>query len=210
MKKLLLFILIILLIGCETKKDTLLSPSSFDSNLNKNLFFGDSIIALNNWENSFNNCTNAGVSGSTAENWIAYKMIYNLNDTYNNVFILLGVNDLGRGYTVNNTIINYNSILNIIDNKSSSIYILSVMSINVSKYTQSFGKIKHYLNMSDKDVVSFNSNLKNFVNNKITYIDTYSVMCSNGQLKSRYTDDGIHPNSLGYSNMILKIKEGMN
>lgn len=163
-----------------------------------NMFMGDSIIALNNWS-SFNNNINEGISGSTAENWLSYSLVYDLKDYYNNVYISLGVNDLGKDYSIQDTINNYNKILNIISSRSENIYIMSVMSINISKYTQAFGKQKHYLNMNDSDVVSFNSNLKSLTNNNIKYIDIYSSMVSNGELRSSLTDDGIHPNTAGYT-----------
>lgn len=173
----------------------------------KNLFMGDSIAALGNWENYFSNMTNGGISGSTAQNWIAYGNIFKFKDYYTNVYIFLGVNDLGKGFSIESTISNYKQIIEYLKIVSGNIYAISVMSINISLYTQAFGMQKHAVNMPDSLVVAFNSNLINLVNEmNIEYIDIYSIMVTNEEMNPKYTDDGIHPDAIGYYLVAEKIK----
>lgn len=112
------------------------------------------------------------------------------------VFILIGINDILHNVPDSIVILNYKNIISRIikGSPNSKIYIQSILPVN-----ESFPKYKSIIQKSDR-IITVNKALKQLAKDyKVTYIDLYaSFTDSNGQLKSKYTYDGLHLTLAGY------------
>lgn len=169
------------------------------------VFLGDSITEQYDLEKYYANMSivNSGISGNTTDDILSnmYERVYRYNPT--KVILLIGVNDLGSGKTVDSV---YQNILKIIseikeNRPSTKIYVESIYPINDST-NEKIEKIC----VNNKDISELNKKLKNhFVNNDVEYIDiNEKLKDDDGRLKLEYTKDGLHITELGYSK-ITKI-----
>ncbi len=163
------------------------------------VFLGDSITAgyqLNEFYEGIH-VVNSGISGNKTDDILSdmENRVYRYNPT--KVFLLIGVNDLGSGKTVEEVFDNIKKIIkNIKKNRSNTkIYVESVYPIN-DRGEEGFMKI----NVSNNDIIRLNKKLKKYCEDKdITYIDIHkSLKDEKDQLKLSYTVDGLHISSLGY------------
>ena len=112
------------------------------------------------------------------------------------IFIMIGVNDLARGRSVDYIVSNYRQILEKIvsDSKDSKIYIQSVLPVN-----DEFQKFKNHVNKT-KQILSVNKNLKRLSNQySAKYIDLFQLFAmENNKLNPKYSNDGLHLTGDGY------------
>ena len=165
MKKILLLFLTIFIIGCEH-----VSIEKIDSN--NSIIIGDSIVNGTTWE-----IDSYGKGGFNIQRMISD--IPDLSD-YNNVFILLGINNLSQKDSPEEIKIHMDDLIKELEDKN--IYIISVLPI-------------------DSSIVNFTTNVKIEAVNKLystnyQYINIYSESIIDGN--NPYTKDGVHPNDEGY------------
>lgn len=195
-------IIIIMLILLLSKNDTnFTNPYEVKVDANDNfLFLGDSITELYPLEEYYDNLpvVNSGISGNKTTDILndMKTRVYQYNPT--KVFLLIGTNDLNSTDEdiVDVTFDNIKEIINEIkENRSdATIYVESVYPVN------SVIENNVVTNRTNKKVKELNKKLSNYCDEEICeYINLYDdLIDEEGNLKTEYTEDGLHLNSLGY------------
>ena len=166
------------------------------------VFLGDSITEGYHLEEFYEDMhvVNSGKSGYQTTDILKNldEMVYQYNPS--KVLLLIGINDLYEGRSVNDIIDNMEEIIVKIKEKRpyAELYVLSIYPVNQSDDE----KINHkqVKNRDNKDIDAINDAVKDIcTSQKITYIDVASKLKDeNGELKLKYTSDGLHLNNLGY------------
>ena len=166
------------------------------------LFLGDSITYAYDLDKYFEkhrvvNSSVLGVrTGGILENM--KKRVYDYNPS--KVFILIGINDLIADKK-SDVVPNIGSMINLIkENRPyAKIYLESIYPINKTDNEKLSGALKDKA-VSNDDVKEVNSELVKLSEKLgVTYIDVFSkLVLEDGNLNSKYTDDGLHLNSVGY------------
>ena len=144
---------------------------------------------------------NSGVSGDFTSSIVENmkKRVYDYNPS--KVFLLIGINDLRNGKDVSEIVSNTKEIIELIkENRPySEIYLESIYPINKTDNEKLSGALKDKA-VSNDDVKEVNSELVKLSEKLgVTYIDVFSkLVLEDGNLNSKYTDDGLHLNSVGY------------
>lgn len=158
------------------------------------IFLGDSLIDICEWNELFNNnlIKNRGISGDTT-----YGVLNRLEQITeikpSKIFIMLGINDIGKCRSTEDIIEDYKKILNKVnkDCPKTEIYVHSVLPINKDLF------ITH---TKVEEILNFNRELNKLCNNiKVQYINLYPLfVMEDNKLNSQYTTAGIHLNGSGY------------
>lgn len=198
-----MFIIIIIMGISLLIKDnnTFTNPYEVKVNPNDNfLFLGDSITELYPLEEYYDNLpvVNSGISGNKTTDILddMKTRVYQYNPT--KVFLLIGTNDLNSTDEdiVDVTFDNIKEIINEIkENRSNAtIYVESVYPVN------SVIENNVVTNRTNKKVKELNKKLSNYCDEEsCEYINLYDdLIDEEGNLKTEYTEDGLHLNSLGY------------
>ena len=194
-----IIIMLILLLSKDNTNFTNPYEVKFDANDNF-LFLGDSITELYPLEEYYDNLpvVNSGISGNKTTDILndMKTRVYQYNPT--KVFLLIGTNDLNSTYEdiVDVTFDNIKEIINEIkENRSdATIYVESVYPVN------SVIENNVVTNRTNKRVKELNKKLSNYCDEEsCEYINLYDdLIDEEGNLKTEYTEDGLHLNSLGY------------
>lgn len=194
-----IIIMLILLLSKDNTNFTNPYEVKFDANDNF-LFLGDSITELYPLEEYYDNLpvVNSGISGNKTTDILndMKTRVYQYNPT--KVFLLIGTNDLNSTDEdiVDVTFDNIKEIINEIkENRSdATIYVESVYPVN------SVIENNVVTNRTNKKVKELNKKLSNYCDEEICeYINLYDdLIDEEGNLKTEYTEDGLHLNSLGY------------
>lgn len=194
-----IIIMLILLLSKDNTNFTNPYEVKFDANDNF-LFLGDSITELYPLEEYYDNLpvVNSGISGNKTTDILndMKTRVYQYNPT--KVFLLIGTNDLNSTDEdiVDVTFDNIKEIINEIkENRSNTtIYVESVYPVN------SVIENNVVTNRTNKKVKELNKKLSNYCNKEnCEYINLYDdLIDEEGNLKTEYTEDGLHLNSLGY------------
>lgn len=203
---LLLFSLVINIYFFDVKKTSIV----LDENI---VFFGDSITSGYKIEEFYpkNNVINSGTSGDTTENLLErMEDVYKYNPS--KVFILIGINDLKRGKSIDEITKNIQKIINNIkaNRKYTKIYIESVYPINRNVFEEKDYSFNEKIN---NDIIEeLNNKIKILCKeNKIQYIDVYnSLIDKDGNLKDIYTNEGLHLSDLGYFKVTTSLNKYIN
>ncbi|MEO5360040.1 MAG: GDSL-type esterase/lipase family protein [Nitrospirota bacterium] len=178
----------------------------------KIVFLGDSLTAYADWNELFpsDNIINRGISGNTTQD------IYNrlgavIKDAPKKIFIMVGINDIIRGKSVDDLILTYNKILKVLINRlpNADIYVISVLPVNFSGDLYNL-----YVNTT---VIAANEKIKQSVKkhtkkDKVKFLDIYGTFTKSGTsgLIPMYTYDGIHLTHQGYLNWKQQIRPYVN
>lgn len=191
--------MLILLLSKDNTNFTNPYEVKFDANDNF-LFLGDSITELYPLEEYYDNLpvVNSGISGNKTTDILndMKTRVYQYNPT--KVFLLIGTNDLNSTDEdiVDVTFDNIKEIINEIkENRSdATIYVESVYPVN------SVIENNVVTNRTNKKVKELNKKLSNYCDEEsCEYINLYDdLIDEEGNLKTEYTEDGLHLNSLGY------------
>ena len=164
------------------------------------LFLGDSITDFYPLEEYYDNLpvVNSGVSGNKTADILnnIKERVYQYNPT--KIFLLIGTNDLDSTDEdiVDITFDNIKEIVSEIrENRSkASIYVESIYPVNSTIENNTVN------NRTNEKIKSLNKKLSNYCNGEnCKYINLYDDLINEeGNLKSDYTEDGLHLNSLGY------------
>jgi lysophospholipase L1-like esterase len=158
------------------------------------IFLGNSITNGCEWHELFNNpkIKNRGINSD-----YTVGVLNRLNEIVRakpkKIFLMIGINDLGRDIPVDTVIINYQKILDTIRIRTpkTEVYIQSVLpdNLEISPNRQPIQLI-----------LELNKKLKALASkNKLTFIDLYpSFIDKNGYLDSSLTNDGLHLMGKGY------------
>lgn len=169
---------------------------------NNYIFLGDSITEGYNLDQYYSNypVVNSGVGGYTTDQILEKldKMVYRYNPT--KVFLLIGTNDIAQDRSQEHII---NNIKQIIDNikknrRYTEIYVESIYPINPRKEK-----------LRDNGLInSINNDIKQLCEERdVTYINVHDLLIDDqGNLKSEYSNDGLHLTEKGYDVVTSKIK----
>lgn len=112
------------------------------------------------------------------------------------IFLLIGINDVSHGHSVDKLAERYETLVNEIRHRSpeTQLYLQSIMPIN-----NDYGV---YRNLKGKEntIVEFNKRIKEIAEkNDLEYIDLWPFLADkNGKLNKKYTNDGLHLTGPGY------------
>ena len=199
MKFLILFLLIfkIILVANSTYyKHKVSQFEMLSTQGNKTIaMLGDSLTDRGLWNElcENNNIINRGISGDTVIGLLARLDI--LNHSVKKAFVMIGVNDLLKGRSVNYVYNNYIKIIELLQKKGIKPIIqsnLHVGAIAPNEYNEKITKL--------------NILMKKYAQkNKITYLDLNKVLAPNGVLLDKYSLDGLHLNGQGYKEWVKII-----
>ena len=171
------------------------------------LFVGDSITdrySLKKFYNYNNKLViNSGVGGYTTNDII--KRFRNLIEQYNpdKLFLMIGTNDIGDGTSKEDIIKNIDEIISMIKEKEpdTKIYLETIYPVNLDKRKQDKRR-------NNKIISDINKELEKYCkDNDVVFIDIYShLVDENDNLKSEYTEDGLHVNDFGYEVITTILK----
>ncbi|MBL4561333.1 MAG: hypothetical protein JKX79_10160 [Labilibaculum sp.] len=164
---------------------------------NEIVFLGNSITENGDWNELFQNkkIVNRGIGGDVC--WGLHNRLDEvLSSQPKCIFLMIGINDIGRSVPVDIIAEKIREILQEIQAQSPStkVYLQSVLPINEETIWYAYMK-----NKSDK-IVQLNKQLKIIAaNENVRFIDLYSRFVDDkGNLKLEYTADGIHLSAAGY------------
>lgn len=112
------------------------------------------------------------------------------------IFLLIGINDVSHGLTVEQLTMRYASLIKKIKVQSpdTKLYVQSVMPVNnsITKYKSLIGK--------EKTIRQFNDRIKKLAQEEgAVYVDLWPALADErGNLKKAYTNDGLHLTGAGY------------
>jgi len=168
------------------------------------VFFGDSITEGFNLKKYFtySGLINKGVNANTTGD--ALKRVNEVIDKKpDKVFIMLGTNDIWKAMDVRVTIDNYNDIVTRIRTACpyTDVIIQSVLPMGKNAFE------RNHL-ASNKSIDNLNIKLKNMAKDfDLKYVDIGILLKdNNGNMHSKYSDDGVHIKSNAYSIWADKIR----
>ena len=166
------------------------------------IFLGDSITDIGEWGEIWGSkaVKNRGISSDNT-----FGVLARLHEVTKakpaKVFIMIGVNDIGKNTPDSIIISNYKKIINNIQTSSpaTKIIVQSILPTN-----NNFTAFKNHQNKT-QHILSVNMALQQYcTENNIVYVDLYNgFIDSENKLDKKYTNDGLHVNGYGF----MKWKE---
>ncbi|HTS16522.1 MAG TPA: GDSL-type esterase/lipase family protein [Verrucomicrobiae bacterium] len=186
----------------ENRKDRIAAVTWQDTRP-LNILAGDSHIEMGHWYELFDGACavrNCGLSGATIQDVSA--LVAAVPDrSPETVVLMCGINNIGRGDSVQSCVENYQKLLLAIHSslKPRSIVVLSVMPVRQSPVDEKSRR------MND-EVLAFNASLKPLCSERDEiFVDVNTAVTNaSGGLASELTIDGLHLNQEGYK-AIAKI-----
>lgn len=184
----------------ETKQENF---ELVDESSKEIVFAGDSHTDYFEWGEYFENLSvaNRGISGDTSEGLLnRIGQVTELNPE--KVFLLIGINDIQQGISVETIEKNYIKIVEALkkDNPEVQIYAQSVFPVAGDLYENNFFKRSGPINESVSEL-----------NTKISQLDGVTILDSPDQfgneLAEEYSVDGLHLNKEGYEIWLGKIEK---
>lgn len=158
----------------------------YQTKQSKVVMLGDSITFGVNWNELLDdvNIINRGIGSDTTEGFVErLNYIYKLNPEY--VFIMGGINDIAKGYKVDEIFQNYKNIIEKLQSKNIKPIVQSTL------YTRKEER--------KEKVKQLNSLLMKYCKeNKVDFINLNSKLSKNEILIKDYTYDGVHLKPIGY------------
>ncbi|MGJ0494957.1 GDSL-type esterase/lipase family protein [Aliarcobacter cryaerophilus] len=161
------------------------------------MMIGDSITDRGLWNELLdrNDIVNRGISGDTTIGLLNRIAINNID--VKKVFLMIGINDLLKGKSVEYVYENYLKILSYYQSNRITPIVQSTIFVNDT--------VNSDINLKVKQL---NILLKNYSKTKnIIFIDLNKVLSPNGFLDSQYTNDRLHLNGNGYQLWADTIKK---
>ena len=170
------------------------------------VFAGDSItefFALKKYLGRDFPLVNRGIAGTDSV-WLLEHLKEQVLDLEpSKLVLLIGINDIGRGYPIRDIINRISDIIMTVRQESlfTEVYLLSVFP--VSEKSQYASKVKIRNNATVREL-----NQQLAVLPGVTYVDLYDYLTdAQGQLNDTYTTDGLHLSPQGYQVLAEPIKK---
>jgi len=187
--------------------DTTFRPKTFDVQVRQFgiypdspldiVFLGNSITARAHWHELLQlpRARNRGVSGDTT-----FGILERLHEVTQGrpaqIFLLIGINDISRGYPDAMVLKNYESIIERIQRESpeTELLVQTILPVN-----SSFGEYERHYH-KDGHIHQINEGIRKLAKKYgLTLIDLHPLFLDgSGKLKAEYTDEGLHLNEKGY------------
>ncbi len=164
---------------------------------NEIVFLGDSITDGCNWTELLQDLRikNRGISGDTTDG-ILDRLDEITESNPLKIFLMIGINDLADGKSIEYTTNNIKRIIKTINKNSpeTQIYIESILPVN-----SDFGQFKNHTNKTT-EIILINNALQKYARAQgITYIDLFSLFATKeNKLNPEYTNEGLHLTGAGY------------
>ncbi|HJE03549.1 MAG TPA: GDSL-type esterase/lipase family protein [Aliarcobacter thereius] len=167
-----------------------------DFNTSKIMMLGDSITDEGEWSELWGELVqNRGISGDTTLGVL--DRVHTISSNIEDVYIMIGVNDIMRGSNAKEVFKNYKKIVKYFLDKKIKVNIQSTLYIGESRKSNFNNEIE-LLNKSLKDFAK----LKN-----IKFIDLNTILSENNILNPQYTKDDLHLNGEAYQLWINLLKD---
>ncbi len=169
------------------------------------IFLGNSITDGGEWSELFQNrhCKNRGISGDVCDG-VLNRLATITKGQPAKVFLMIGINDLGRGGNPDTIAAKTRQIVRRIKAESprTKIFLQSVLPVN-DHYGMFEGHTARW-----KDIPVTNALLKQIAEEEnVTYIDLFSLFANaEGKMNLDYTNDGLHLIGKGYEVWCNAIK----
>ncbi len=170
------------------------------------IFFGNSITERGPWQELVGRRYKVGNRGIGGDNTFGMKarIADVMKSRPKKVFLMMGINDVGRGLPVEWSLNNYEEIIRIIQRLSpkTNIYIQSILPLNedILKYD--------YLKAKEGTVKALDKGIESLARQyNLTYVNVKEVLADGYVLKVEYTMDGIHVNTDAYIRWVEYLKE---
>jgi lysophospholipase L1-like esterase len=168
------------------------------------VLLGDSITDGCEWNELFKSkkVQNRGISGDVTQG-VLDRLDDILKHRPKKIYLMIGVNDLARGKSVEYVIDNIKKIAQKVHTNApkTKLYIQSILPVNIA-----FDKFKNHTNKTN-EILQINKAIANLAGKTFTYINLYDAFTdANGQLDKKYSNDGLHLNGSGYLNWKKYIK----
>lgn len=165
------------------------------------VMLGDSLTAQGEWAEFFpgTSIANRGISGDTTTGMLArLDPIIAMKPKV--VFIMAGINDLGKRRDSPEIIATYQKIIGDLTEGGAKVVVQSTL------YVSRRSRLS-----SNASITQINEELKAYCSsgNKCRFIDLNASMSAKGRLNGGYTGDGIHLNGKGYMAWVKAISETM-
>lgn len=145
---------------------------------------------------------NRGIAGTDTQWLLEHMKEQTLSVMPSKLFLMIGVNDIGKGRDQSEIIGNISELLNQIriNTYGSEIFLISILPVNEDvKYAE---KVKMRKNQVIKKV---NNQLNEFLG--VEFVDLYPILLDEEeQLSEIYTTDGLHLNQDGYEKIAEALK----
>lgn len=170
---------------------------SLPNEANEIIFLGDSITDGCNWSEMFHDLRvkNRGISADITDG-VLDRLDEVVESKPLKIFLMIGVNDLARGKTVDSIVKNIERILDTIKKETAQteIYLESLLPVNPV-----FGLAKNHTNKT-AEIIAINAGLKKMAKDrKLTFVDLHSLLKTESDLLNpEYTNDGLHLTGKGY------------
>ena len=161
------------------------------------MMLGDSITDEGLWDELLNSdkVQNRGISGDTTSGVL--DRLNSISSNIQQVFIMIGVNDIMRGKEVDEIYANYLKIIKTFKDKNIKVYIQSTLYIGETRKANFNPKVEE-----------LNKRLEKYANeNKITFINLNPIFAPNKVLKKEFTFDDLHLNGTAYKLWTQEIKK---
>ena len=169
------------------------------------VFAGDSItefFALKKYLGRDFPLVNRGIAGTDSV-WLLEHLKEQVLDLEpSKLVLLIGINDIGRGYPIRDIINRISDIMTVRqESLFTEVYLLSVLP--VSERPEHSSKVKIRNNATVREL-----NQQLAVLPGVTYVDLYDYLTdAQGQLNDTYTTDGLHLSPQGYQVLAEPIKK---
>ena len=161
------------------------------------MMLGDSITDEGRWDELLNidSVQNRGISGDTTSGVL--ERLDSIGKNIENVFIMIGVNDIMRGASVDEIFANYLQIIKVFQERNIKVYIQSTLYIGERRAGD-----------FNIEVEALNKKLEIYASeNKITFINLNPIFAPNKILEKKYTFDDLHLNGSAYKLWAQEIKQ---
>ena len=169
------------------------------------VFLGNSLTERGQWGELLPGklVMNRGIGGDNTFGLLA-RLIDVLKYKPKKIFLLIGINDIARGFPVLVTVNNYRRLIGQVKavSPATQLYIQSVLPLNE-------GLLKaDYLKGKKDSITELNKAIKALAGDfKVTYVDLHPIVSNDkGELKEELTLDGIHLRPAAYVLWINELK----
>jgi len=160
------------------------------------VFYGDSLMAGGVWGEWYPEwtCINLGVEGDTVANLHSRIVQVEMLEP-SKCFLMIGINDLNYGFTVEKTLKEYQAMLSELaalgESTDMQIYVFSVLPVREGEI--GYPATNSQIRLLNEGIVALTDRLG------LTYIDMHTLFADeDGLLKKKYSYDGIHLSDAGY------------
>jgi len=169
------------------------------------VFLGNSITERGDWQELIGTryaVANRGIGGDNTFGVLA-RLEGVTRIRPKKLFLLIGINDIGRGLPVDVILQNYRKIVSHIQHESpkTTLYLQTVLPLNESLLRYD------YLKNKSEQIKALNEGIRDIAREQgLTYVDLHEVLAEGDVLKEDYTLDGIHLKPQAYQRWVAHLK----